>query len=116
MTIDKQRLLEQADVAARRGDLSGAAALYRQVIALAPDDAIVLQRLADALARTDQHEDARGAFRQLAAAYRKQGHQMRRSRHSGGQPESTIRPRSCTRSSVSCVSSWESLRMHASRS
>lgn len=77
MANDRQRLVEQADAAARRGDLAGAAAIYRQVIALAPDDVVVLQRLADALARVNQSEDARAVFRELAGAYRRQGHQTR---------------------------------------
>ncbi|RMF74201.1 MAG: hypothetical protein D6738_06920 [Acidobacteria bacterium] len=73
MAGERQRLLQQAAAAVRRGDLAGAAELYRQLAELVPNDPAVLQRLGDALARIGRQEEARDALRRLARVYRSSG-------------------------------------------
>lgn len=77
MANERQRLTDQAERAARRGDLAAAVECYRQLLAITPDDLNLLQKQGDALARLGRDDDARDAFLQLARACEATGHTSR---------------------------------------
>ena len=73
MADDRRQLLEEAERQARKGNLAAAAACYRKLLEMTPNDAGLLQRLGDALARSGQDVEARAALRRLADLYWKTG-------------------------------------------
>ena len=77
MATTRQELLREAEVAARRGDLSRAAEIYAAILERTTGDLAVRQRLADALARSGREEEAREAFRRLADDYWNGGYRAR---------------------------------------
>jgi tetratricopeptide (TPR) repeat protein len=70
---DRRQLLEEAERQARKGNLAAAATCYRKLLEKTPNDAGLLQRLGDALARSGQEAEARAAFRRLADLHWKTG-------------------------------------------
>jgi tetratricopeptide (TPR) repeat protein len=70
---DRRQLLEEAERQARKGNLAAAATCYRKLLEKSPDDAGLLQRLGDALARSGQEAEARIALRRLADLHWKNG-------------------------------------------
>ncbi len=73
MADDRRQLLEEAERQARKGDLAAAATCYRKLLEKTPDDAGLLQRLGDALARCGQEAEARTVLRRLADQHWKTG-------------------------------------------
>lgn len=69
MGEERAKLLSEAELAARRGDLATSAVLLRRLLEQTPNDLVLLQRLGDALARSRQEPEAREIFRRLAADY-----------------------------------------------
>jgi tetratricopeptide (TPR) repeat protein len=70
---DRRQLLEEAERQARKGNLAAAAACYRKLLEKSPEDAGLLQRLGDALARSGQEAEARAVLRRLADQHWKTG-------------------------------------------
>ena len=73
MADDRRQLLEEAERQARKGNLAAAAACYRKLLEKSPEDAGLLQRLGDALARSGQEAEARTVLRRLADQHWKTG-------------------------------------------
>ena len=73
MADDRRQLLEEAERQARKGNLAAAATCYRKLLEKTPNDAGLLQRLGDALARSGQEDEARSALRRLADLHWKTG-------------------------------------------
>lgn len=77
MSVDREKLLAEAQRCARRGDMRKAADCYQSLSDAFPDDRVLLQRLADALARSGQDEAARTALERLGETYRQKGDRNR---------------------------------------
>ncbi len=77
MALDRTKLLEDAERAARRGDLGKAAQCYRQLVDARPRDKHLLQKLGDALARAGEDDEARGVIERLADLYHGEGDRQR---------------------------------------
>ena len=70
---DRNRLLERATSAARRGRRKRAISFYREILAVDPSDAQVHRKVAPLLAHTKQREDALKSYRTAASALTRQG-------------------------------------------
>ena len=70
---DRNRLLEQAARARKRGRRKRAIALYQQVLAVEPDDPQIHRRIAPLLAQTKRPADAWESYRRAAAKLARQG-------------------------------------------
>lgn len=77
MSDDRRKLQQEADQAARKGDLATAASCYRKLLAYSPNDLTLLQRLGDALARSGQEAAARDVLVRLAEEYWRSGFRSR---------------------------------------
>jgi tetratricopeptide (TPR) repeat protein len=70
---DRNRLLEQAARARRRGRRKRAIALYQQVLAMDPEDPQVNRRIAALFAKTKRPAEAWESYRRAAARLARQG-------------------------------------------
>ena len=70
---DRSRLLDQASRAALRRRHKRAIALYREVLAVDPNDSVVHRKIAPLLARTRQTADAWESYRRAAGQLARQG-------------------------------------------
>ena len=72
-SYDRSRLLEQAQGARRRGRRKRAIALYRRILAVDPNDATALRKIAPLLARTKRFEEAWQSYTRVAGQLKRQG-------------------------------------------
>jgi tetratricopeptide (TPR) repeat protein len=70
---DRNRLLDRAGRAAARRRRKRAIALYREVLAVDPNDSVVHRKIAPLLARTRQTADAWDSYRRAAGQLARQG-------------------------------------------
>ena len=72
-SYDRNRLLEQAQRARNRGRRKRAITLYQKILAVDPDDATVLRKVAPLLARSRRLQEAWDSYRRVAGQLQRQG-------------------------------------------
>ncbi len=77
MSVDRQKLLRNADQAVRKGDLARAVLCYQELVDHFPDDLPLLQRLGDAQTRAGDEDAGRVTLAGLAELYRDKGDRSR---------------------------------------